>query len=158
MQVEPIRHGPRVDPALLVAFLVGALGVLQGGLNKKVGAEAGLSGAALVNTLVLLSAIGLYFVVERLRPELFPELFRARLPTRVAWWWLLPGLSGLFIVFGLPWTIGRIGATTTVLLLIAAMIVGGLAWDGLAEGRWPGSLKLAGAVVVLVGAAMASSR
>lgn len=156
MQVGSIRHGPRVDLALLVAFLVGALGVLQGGLNKKVGAEAGLSGAALINTLVLLSAIGLYFLVERVRPDLFPELFRSRMPARAAWWWALPGLSGLFIVFGFPWAIGRIGATTSVLLLIAAKILSGVAWDGFAEGRWPGPLKIAGAVVVLVGAVMAS--
>lgn len=145
-----------MDPALFLALGVGAFGVLQAGLNKKVGVDAGLSGAALVNSLVMLTAIGAFFALERLRPDLVPDAFRGRLPGRPEWWWVLPGLSGFFIVFGFPWAIGRIGATTAVVLLIAAQIVAGVVWDGLAEGHWPGAWKLAGAALVGVGAIMAS--
>lgn len=147
-----------MDPAYLVALGVGALGVVQAGLNKRVGADAGLSGAALINALVLLVALAGYFAIERLRPGGVPELFRGRLPTHPAWWWVIPGLSGFFIVFGFPWAIGRVGATTTVVLLIAAKIAVGIAWDGVAEGHWPGAVKLAGAGLVLVGAVMASAK
>ena len=56
---------------LLPGFL-GLAAVLQGGLNRQIMGSWGLAQAALLNTLVLLAAVGVLLLVARLWPGALP--------------------------------------------------------------------------------------
>lgn len=120
--------------------------VIQGGLNRLMARGWSLTRVTLINALVL-SLVSLLFCV--------PEMLRGRsLFANFGWWYWIPGCVGFCIVAGIPFAIGRIGALQTIVLLIAAQIVGSMGWDALVEDKPMNLVRLAGALITCAGAAL----
>jgi len=140
--------------AFLIPTLLGAFVVVQAGLNRRIAAEWGLPTAVLLNGVVLAlgaASLVLYFLM---RPEVgLNEIrFQAKL---FAPWFLLPGLIGLGLVFGGPWSIAHLGAVTTFVLLLSSQLLVSVIWDlkvenlEISNGRWLGiALAWLGALLV----------
>src|SRR4051812_44204258 len=141
-----------VMPALL-----GFVSVLQAGLNRRIGSDWGLAGAALLNCLVLLAVAAALFLVTKAQPQALPEIFRDRgsfahfLP-----WYFIPGVLGLVLVAGIPFAISELGALRVFVPLIAAQILGSILWDLKVEGLSVSFLRAAGSALALVGAVLVS--
>lgn len=138
--------------ALIVPFVLGALAVLQAGLNRRVAAEWGLAGAVFLNTLVVaVIAVG-WFAITRSMKGPAVEWFALRQGRSIAWWYVLPGACGVALVVGLPWAIGRIGALQAFIAVVAAQMLAGLAWDYFVEHIQIGGARVGGALLAILGA------
>ncbi len=139
---------------LLPGFL-GLAAVLQGGLNRQIMGSWGLAQAALLNTLVLLAAVGVLLLVVKLRPAALPDLFQARGALAEArWWWLIPGLCGFALVTCIPFAIPRLGAFPVFLGILAGQLIASLAWDAAMEGRPLTLSRVCGALLAVAAAAL----
>ena len=116
--------------SLLVPFTLGVIGILQGGLNRQISNSIGVAQATLIsNVVTVLICIGFYFLVKSF-PQLMPEFFRVKAPiTTYQWWYIFPAIFGFMIVAGLPYAIAEIGAVRVIILLVAAQMLTGVAWD-----------------------------
>ncbi|MCC7442105.1 MAG: DMT family transporter [Bdellovibrionales bacterium] len=145
--------------AVTVTAALGGLTILQAGLNRMIGSRWGLVPAVFLNSLVLILAASAVYGIAVARPDLFPPLFQDRGGFRsFSWWYLLPGLCGLCLVMGIPWAIGRAGATPVFVTLVAAQMVASLAWDRMVEGQPLSPPRLLGAALAIAGALLAARR
>ncbi|WP_409477297.1 DMT family transporter [Pseudobdellovibrio sp. HCB154] len=133
-----------------VSFLPALLGVvvvLQAGLNKKISAVWGISGAVLLNALVfLVIAIVAYFFVPNMKGNIELKSFN--------WWYLVPGTLGCILVFGGPMAIMRWGAVHTFILIISAQLLASLVWDSQIEGMPVSTMRIAGIALAWIGAVL----
>lgn len=140
---------------VLLPGLLGLAAVLQAGLNRQVMDAWGLAHAALLNTLVLLAAVGALLLVAKLRPGALPDLFQVRGGwAEVRWWWLLPGLCGFALVTCIPFAIPKLGAFPVFLGILAGQLVASLAWDALMEGRPLTLPRIFGALLAVAAVAL----
>lgn len=140
---------------VLLPGLLGLAAVLQAGLNRQIMGSWGLAQAALLNTLVLLAAVGLLLLVAKLRPGALPDLFQARGGWGEArWWWLLPGLCGFALVTCIPFAIPKLGAFPVFLGILAGQLIASLAWDAAMEGRPLTVSRVCGALLAVAAAAL----
>jgi len=143
--------------SFVLPLLIGAFGVLQNTLNKKIAGTMGLPLALVINSLVLLACgIGMVFAIRLLPAESVPEMFRAKgglgeMSAKV----LVPGLLGFFIVATAPWAIERAGATRVLIGIIVAQIVVSMLCNFYADGVPLQPTRLAGAALALAGAFLA---
>lgn len=157
MAVIFLRHRILVDyanqffyksPMLIALFLsitLGLASVLQGGLNRQIATTWGFTAAAFFNTLVLLVSITALFIISRRYPAMLPEVLRERNSfSSFSWWYLLPGLCGLYIILGMPLVISKIGAVKLFMGFIAAQLVGSLIWDACMEGMPVNAIRIIG--------------
>lgn len=140
--------------SLIVPIFLGILIVLQAGLNRKIALSLGLPGTVFLNAVVLLGGAGVLLFYAQHNPELFqrPEVQQLQF----AWWWLLPGLFGLTLVFGAPFAVSRWGASQTFIAIISAQLLMSLIWDWKIENlemSWP---RIAGCALVWVGVILAN--
>ena len=133
-----------------VSFLPALLGVvvvLQAGLNKKISALWGISGAVLLNALVfLVIAVVAYFFVPNLKGNIELKNFN--------WWYLVPGTLGCVLVFGGPLAIMRWGAVHTFILIISAQLLASLVWDSQVEDLPVSTMRIAGIALAWIGAVL----
>ena len=142
---------------LTIPVIVGAMTVLQGGLNKQLGGSMGLAAAVLL-TCAVTTVIGaaLYGWV-RIAPDSAPAFFRGDFSlSAMRWWMLVPGLCGFAVVIGIPWAIPQLGAAKVFVGMVAAQLVGSVLWDALIESQAPTKMKLIGVVTTLIGVVIAS--
>lgn len=115
--------------------LLGALVVLQAGLNRKIAAHWGMPVATMLNALVFVLGALVILGISWARPSWVPSNFENHFDWSVARiWFLIPGLIGLTLVVGGPWAIGRWGAAQTFVLLVSGQLVTSLLWDWKVEG------------------------
>lgn len=137
----------------LLPALLGVAAVLQGGLNRQISGSWGLAAAALFNTVVLLCVALALLALSRFRPDLVPSFFHLKGSlTAIRWWWILPGICGLALVAGIPWTISRIGAFPVFLGILGGQLVMSLAWDAWVEHHPVTLIRVFGAGLALLGA------
>lgn len=139
-------------------FLPIALGVsvvAQASLNKQIAVQYGLLSAVLLNAAVLFSLSLLLYVVSKFSPGLFPDFFQPKISTDpLNWSYLIPGVCGFLVVLGLPWSLQKLGASNSFLILIAAQIVVSLLLEIYRTQSLPHGLKLAGALLIIAGGAL----
>ena len=149
-----------MNPMYLLPIAVGVAVVVQAGVNRQIADQWGLAATATVNSVVVLVLALAVFAVARLRPESVPEIFRMPgmgFETQIpAWRLILPGVLGLVVVIGLPWSFDRLGALQVILTVLVAQLGASLLWDALVEGIAAHPLRLVGTVIALGGAALAS--
>lgn len=143
----------------MLPVLLGFAAVLQGGLNRQISGHWGLAAAALFNAIILLVAtMGLLFLTRRY-PDLFPPFFHPKgALAAIRWWWIFPGLFGLALVAGIPWTISRVGAFPVFLGILGGQLTMSLAWDVLVEHHPLTMVRLIGAGLALLGAWLVGQR
>jgi uncharacterized membrane protein YdcZ (DUF606 family) len=138
---------------IVVPLLVGVATVLQGTLNRWLMDRWGLAAAVCVSSVVFGVVSVTVLGAAWARPHWFPRSFA---PTGslsdLSWWFVLPGLFGLVIVFGAPWAIGQLGAARVFVAIVAAQMGASLVWDALAEGIPPTTTRIAGVMLAVVGA------
>lgn len=140
--------------ALLIPLALGALGILQGTLNKEVSNTIGVAQTTFISSIAtLLFCIPLYYTVK-FYPQYFPEFFHVKAPfTTYKWWYIFPGLFGVFIVAGLPLAFSKLGAVKVTVGLIAAQMIASVLWDTFIDKlpmAWPKLLGMGFAVLSVV--------
>jgi len=143
--------------AVIFSILAGILGVTQAGLNKIIGDSWGLSGSLFLNGVIYMLCNALLFFVVYYCPRYFSGeyLVQGNLAQFRAWW-IVPGICGFLLVMGLVYSVLKIGPAQTFILCVSAQIVFSIFWDIVIDNRPVGMIRLAGAVLVLVGAVLAS--
>jgi uncharacterized membrane protein YdcZ (DUF606 family) len=146
-------------PATLVAILLGFAAVLQVTINRHVALRWGLAGAVLLNALVLTAVAAIFWATA------LPRASGGGLAIRTVadlgalrWWWLLPGLLGFALVTLLPWAAHHAGVQRVFVALVAAQVVGSLAWDA-AFARIPVTpARAAGALLAIASVLLTARR
>ena len=146
-----------MNQSLTLAFLVAAgIGlVVQNTLMVRITQSSSILIAMLLNSLV---GIVLFVSILLLKQGVagFSEL-----AATVRWWTLIPGLLGSFFVFASISGYQNVGAATTIAVLIASQLIGGLVMDLLrAHGVPLRALigPLCGAVMLVIGAWLVARR
>ncbi len=140
--------------AIALPIFLGAATVLQGGMNRQIASHWGLSGAVLLNSLVLLLLAGLLYYFSRSMGSRFPELSPPSNASAgsAGWWYWIPGFFGFCIVAGVPLAISRAGAVKFFLAFIGAQLLASLLWDAAIEGLPLNAYRLAGTAIAFAGA------
>ena len=118
----------------IIPLAVGAAGIIQGGLNKNMSQNMGLTMALFIgNSLVVIYSILLYFLAAK-SPESVSELFKLKATaTGFKWWYVIPSVCGFIIITGIPFGISKIGAVKVAVLIIAGQMITSLCWDFFVE-------------------------
>lgn len=134
--------------------ILGGLGVLQSTLNKTIAGSHGLSTAAMINGIVVAICGVLLFVVSYNFPALFADIipFNSQKGFSFRWWYLLPGMIGITLVFVTPLIMIEVGALPVFLGFIAGQIIVSIAWDAYFENIPLNSIRIFGALLTFVGA------
>ena len=143
--------------SLLICFSVGIFTVLQPGLNKQIGQDYGVAGAALINSFfTLVFALIAYWIINETKLFELHDHLRATAARTLKWWYCLPGLFGFFIIFGIPYGIIHVGALRAMTLMICAQIITSILWDASIEGIAVSPLRLIGGMLTFLGALLVS--
>ena len=141
----------------LLPIAIGISIVLQGSFNRDMAVNFGLATTVLLNAAVFFFASVAFYAWVRLAPQYFPVFIQTRTTdTPFHWLYLLPGLFGLVIVVGVPWSLERIGPSNTFLFLIITQIVLSVAMEAYDLQASPAIMKLAGAALVVLGGILAA--
>jgi len=140
--------------AYVMAVVAGVFGVLQAGMNKEIADHLGFTASLLMNSCFFLAVNALFFLFVVIKPKALGSEFAIQWAfENFRWWWAVPGFLGFALVMGLAVGIGRIGATQTFVISIAAQVLASIAWDIWAEGDVQISmLRLVGAGITVIGA------
>lgn len=143
---------------LVVPLILGVVSVVQAALNRRIAAVWGLLPATLLNALVFTTFTALCLLIARTgKTPLSGWMLPVSLRDLRALW-LVPGVFGFAIVIGLPWALGRMGALSTFVAMIAAQMVTSVAWDYFVEGVGMSASRVIGAVLTIVGVALVALR
>lgn len=141
---------------LAIPIAIGLAVVVQGILNRQIGLNWGLSAAVLLNAVVFLFLCAGLYLWTRWTSEPLPSYlkFPEGPSSPPAYWYLIPGLCGFFIVVGVPISLFQVGPTKTFIILIVSQIVFSLVMEKFISGDTPGFLKIAGGILAVIGAAL----
>ncbi|MBX8918877.1 DMT family transporter [Klebsiella michiganensis] len=140
--------------ACLIAAGVGL--VLQNTLMVRITQSA----STILIAMLLNSLVGIVIFVTILLLKHGAAGFQ-ELAVRVKWWTLIPGLLGSFFVFASISGYQNVGAATTIAVLIASQLVGGLVIDLIRAHHVPLRAlvgPLCGAVMLVIGAWLVARR
>ncbi len=144
---------------MLVYFIpicLGIAAVMQAGINRQIVPQWSLTGAVLMNSLVLVGMTLMVYGMMRFLPIKMPEMFELRMPTGpMAWWWVLPGILGYLIISGMPIAVMHLGAAPVFVALIAAQMISSLGWDYFVGGVSATPQRLLGCLLATIGAFVA---
>lgn len=141
--------------AIILALAIGAATIIQSGLNRRMAEHWGLFEVGLVNNaLVLVFNLLLWWLAWR---GFFQEsIFLTKFDWKAFRWWVfIPALCGATIVLFFPYSIAKIGALSTVIIVVASQTFSGFLWDLVVEGR-PFSWYKVGAAMLAFGAVLLS--
>ncbi len=142
---------------LLIPLTIGAVGVLQGTINRAVAGSIGLAPALTLNSILVLIIAGVFHGLVRWRPELFPELFHDRFALgELRLWMVLPAIFGFCIIGGLPWAISKLGAARVFVAVVMAQVVVSMLWDAVVSKQPVTLTRGLGAVLTIAGVALAT--
>jgi len=137
------------------ALILGILAVLQGGMNQKIALQWGYPGAVLLSCTGLLFVALLFYILTTAMPSFFSPSLQSRVSLQsYRWWFILPGIMGFFLVFGIPFAISKIGAYQVFVGLIAAQLIAGLFWDFWVESIPLHPLRIIGGLLSFFGAVL----
>lgn len=137
--------------AIFISITMGIASLLQGGINRQIASQWGFVGAAFLNTLVILVIVSALYVASRWYPDLLPKVLHDRGSfSRIQWWYIIPGLAGLFLILGMPWVISKIGALNLFMGFVSAQLAGSLIWDACMEGIPLSAIRVTGVALSFV--------
>lgn len=130
-----------------------------GGTKHPYGAHYASSSTILI-AMLLNSLVGIVLFVSMLLVKNGMAGFN-ELASTVRWWTLIPGLLGSFFVFASISGYQNVGAATTIAVLVASQLIGGLVMDILKSNGVPLRAlvgPVCGAVMLVVGAWLVARR
>ncbi|MTH46002.1 DMT family transporter [Intestinirhabdus alba] len=147
-----------MNHASTLAFLIAAgIGlVVQNTLMVRISQNA----STILIAMLLNSLVGMALFVSILGFRQGAAGF-GELLSSVRWWTLIPGLLGSFFVFASISGYQNVGAATTIAVLVASQLIGGLALDILRSQGVPLRAligPLCGAVMLVIGAWLVARR
>jgi len=130
---------------VIIPFALGAIGLLQGALNRKIATHLGVTQTTLITNLGTVTICLLAYFSARAFPEYLHPMFHIRLPlTTYKWWYAIPPIFGFLIIAGMPYAISEFGAVKVTVGLIAAQMVVSVFWDLFVEGIGLNTFKIIG--------------
>ena len=113
-----------------IPLLIGFAGIFQGGINRNMSEDIGLSHSILLGNVIIVGySLILYFLVHKY-PENFPAFMRIKSHiTTFKWWYIFPSIFGFIIVAGIPYGIYKIGAVKVTVLIVVAQMIASILWD-----------------------------
>jgi len=147
-----------MNQSLTLTFLIAAgIGlVIQNTLMVRITQSA----STILIAMLLNSLVGIVLFVSILLIKHGLGGFQ-ELASSVKWWTLIPGLLGSFFVFASISGYQYVGAATTIAVLVASQLIGGLAMDILRQQSIPWRAlvgPVCGAVMLVVGAWLVARR
>ncbi|MCS2148091.1 DMT family transporter [Scandinavium manionii] len=147
-----------MNQSLTLTFLIAAgIGlVIQNTLMVRITQSA----STILIAMLLNSLVGIVLFVSILLIKHGLGGFQ-ELASSVKWWTLIPGLLGSFFVFASISGYQYVGAATTIAVLVASQLIGGLAMDILRQQGIPWRAlvgPVCGAVMLVVGAWLVARR
>lgn len=141
---------------MLIPMVLGLTVVTQGAINRRVGADFGLSSAVFLNAFLFFVLSGILLLWAKLAPHQVPEYWRIKdlNMDQARWWYLIPGLCGFLLVLGVPMSLQANGPSKTFILLIASQVVVSLLFEIFIFSTPISNMKLIGALLAAIGAAM----
>lgn len=137
----------------LIPIALGAGVLLQSTINRQMAEPYGLATAVLINAVIFFVFSLFFFYFAKYSTDLVPEFFRPKLQNfSFQWFYVLPGVCGFALVFGLPWSMRNLGAAPSFILLVAAQIVGSVLLDIFYFHNLVNQYKIIGAILTLCGA------
>lgn len=114
----------------IVAFCLGAIAVLQGGLNRQIAKDWGLSVAIFLNSSILLLIALAFGLICYFNSQNIPEVFQPKWNS-TAWrtWYVIPAICGFSLVAGIPALIPKLGAVGVFLSIVVGQMAFSLLWD-----------------------------
>lgn len=136
----------------ILSFCIGAVTVLQGGLNRKITTDWGLAGAVFLNSFLLIFLALVFVWITYTYPHLFPESFAPKFQrTSFRWWFVIPSFCGLLIICMIPALIPKVGASSVFLCMIIGQLTFSLLWDLKVENIEIESKRYLGLVFAFIG-------
>ena len=143
--------------AIIMSVMAGIFGVMQAGMNKLVADSLGFTASLLFNGCFFLVFNLIFFAFFFVQPKALPNEFSIQWAfSDFRWWWIVPGFLGFALVMGLAVSLGRIGATQTFIITIAAQILASIGWDVFSGDHNISKMRLAGAAITLAGAVLST--
>ena len=141
----------------LIPLSIGCITVLQGTINRRMGAELGLGAVVFLNAVIVMALATALYGVVRHQPGRVPSLFEGEFRLeRLRWWMVFPGIFGFCIIAGIPWAISKLGAAKVFVAIVVAQMIASLAWDTLVEGKPLTMLRVGGAAMAIAGVVVVS--
>lgn len=130
---------------VIVPFALGAIGLLQGALNRKIASHLGVTQTTLITNLGTVTLCLIAYFSARNFPEYLHPMFQIKMPiTTYKWWYVIPPVFGFLIISGMPYAISEFGAVKVTVGLIAAQMVVSVLWDLFVEGIGLNTFKIIG--------------
>jgi uncharacterized membrane protein YdcZ (DUF606 family) len=139
--------------------------VIQGLLNRRIGAAIGLTTAVLINAVVFFALSAIVIAASYFKPDWFPAMLKppaasfreAALSGPSYWLYWIPGFFGFLLVLGVPFSIQQMGPSKTFIILIVAQVVFSLLAERLLFDASFNNMKVIGAMLAVAGAALVAA-
>ena len=145
-----------MSPFILLPVFLGLNIVIQGVLNKNIGANWGLSTAVMLNATIFFVISASFLLLATLVPNCLPEFLR---PSEISArqfkiWFLVPGICGFMLVLGIPYSLQNNGPSKTFILLIVSQAIFSLLYEKFVLHGQIAFLKVVGATLAVLGSAL----
>lgn len=142
----------------IIPLILGAMAVLQTGMNRRLAQDTGLAQAALVSNLMTVLLCVVLYLVASSQTSPLPDLYKVKGQPlwQIKWWYFVPGLCGAMLVAGAPFALHKLGAVTFFICFIVAQMVFSAFWDVQIMKIPLHSLRILGIGLALVGAVLAA--
>jgi transporter family-2 protein len=144
---------------LMIPTFIGFMSVVQNALNRQVGLQTGLATAVFINACIVFVSGLLLILAIRFFPERFGQFVGGPSePIVFKWWYLVPGIFGFCVIFGLPYAMTKLGALNVFICFVSAQVLGSMVWEALIDRAAPSGLRVFGAGLAMVGVLLVSWR
>jgi transporter family-2 protein len=130
--------------AIAIPLFIGSLGILQGAVNKQIAQSIGLTQAVLLTNFIALALCVILFILARKTNLITLDILQVNQSFTFKWWYVFPGIMGFLIIAGVPYAIGKFGALTVTIGLVAAQMGTSVLWDIFVEKIPLNSIKVIG--------------
>lgn len=131
--------------SVVIPFMIGAFGLLQGALNRQISTHVGVTHATLITNMGTVLLCVIFYITVKTFPNILPPMFQLRVPlSEYKWWYVFPPLFGFLVISGIPYAIANFGAVKVTVGLIAAQMIVSVLWDLFVEGIGLNTFKLIG--------------
>jgi transporter family-2 protein len=136
---------------IILPILLGAIGILQGAINRQVSLHIGVAQATLITNLVAAFFCLIFYFFVKANAHIMPPIFQVKTSfVTYKWWYIFPPLFGFLIVAGMPYAIAELGAVKVTVGLIASQMIVSVLWDIFIEDINLNMMKVLGIIFAIL--------